>query len=210
MNGPDRFSAADVEVRETKPLYSGFFSMMLYRLRHRLFRGGWSGEMTREVFLRTPAVAVLLYDPDRDAVVLVEQFRVGALAAGREPWMIEVVAGIVEPGESPEQVARREALEEAGCTVREIVPIADFQPSPGGCSEVITLLCGRVDARGIGGIHGLPDEHEDIRVTVVPADEAIAGLDAGLYKNGIALVALGWLARNRADLRQRWSASPCR
>lgn len=199
------FGRDDVQVLERRQAYRGFFRVDVFRLRHRLFAGGWSGEMSRELFDRGHAAAVLLYDPGRDAVVLVEQFRVGALAADREPWLVEAVAGIVDPGETPEQVARRESVEEAGCTVSDLVLIGEFLPSPGGCSEVITLYCGRVDSAGAGGLHGLAEENEDIRVLVLPADEAVARADRNEIRNGVTLVALHWLARHRLSLRRRWA-----
>jgi ADP-ribose pyrophosphatase len=201
-------SDRDVEVLQKKTPYRGYFRIDSYRLRYRKFDGGWSGEIEREVFERGHAAAVLPYDPDRDAVVLIEQFRVGALAAGREPWMVEVVAGIIDEGETPEDVARREAVEEAGCRIGELVEIADFLASAGASSETIKLYCGRVDSSGAGGVFGLTEEHEDIRARVLPADEAIALLDRGAFVNAPVIIALHWLARHRDGLRRRWAALP--
>src|SRR5690606_34983427 len=124
-----------IDIREKITAFKGYFQVDRYRLRHRKFDGGWSEEMTREVFERGHAAAVLLYDPERDAVVLIEQFRPGAYAAGLEPWLIGGVAGITEPGETPEAVVRREAVEGAGCTVAALHPIGSFLASPGACSE---------------------------------------------------------------------------
>lgn len=201
---PDR----DVEVLQKKTVYRGYFRIDSYRLRHRTFDGGWSGEIEREIFERGHAAAVLPYDPDRDAVVLIEQFRAGALAAGREPWMTEVVAGIVDEGETPEDVARREAVEEAGCRIGELIGIADFLASAGASSETIRLYCGRVDSSGAGGVFGLAEEHEDIRARVMPADEAIALLDRGTFVNAPVIIALHWLARHRDGIRRRWAGLP--
>lgn len=194
----------DVDIIEKTTVYQGYFRIDRYRLRHRLHAGGWSGEMTREVFERGHAAALLPYDPALDSVVLIEQFRIGAYAAGRDPWLTEVVAGIIEPGESPEDVVRREAVEEAGCEVTELVRVCEFLVSPGGTSECITLFCGRVDASRAGGIHGEAEEHEDIRVTAVPFAEAKARLEAGRIDNATALIALQWLVINREALRARW------
>lgn len=194
----------EAEVLERAVAHRGFFQMHELTLRHTLFRGGWSQPFSREVFIRGAAAGILLYDPDRDSLVLVEQFRVGALAAGEPPWMLEIVAGIVDEGETAADVVVREAMEEAGCTATDVFPINRFLPSPGGCSEVISLFCGRVDSRGVGGVHGLESENEDIRVHVVPADQAIAWMDEGRIVNAIALVALGWFARHRDSLRRRW------
>lgn len=195
----------DVEVIDRSTVFQGYFRIDRYRLRHRKHDGGWTGEVVREIFERGHAVAVLLYDPDHDTVALIEQFRPGALAAGWQPWLIEIVAGIVEKGETPEQVARREALEEAGCVVGELIPVVRYLVSPGGTSETCEILCGRVDTTHMGGLHGLDSEHEDIRVVVVPATEAIAMVGDGRMVNAAGIIALQWLALNRDDLRRRWT-----
>ncbi len=196
----------DAEILDRSTLYSGFFEMALYTVRHRLFAGGTSPAFTREIFVRPPVAAVLLYDPGRDRVVQIEQFRAGKLASGRpNPWMIEIVAGIIEPGETPEEMARREAMEEAGCTILDLEPIVKFYPSPGGCSEFVHMFCGRVDSDGIGGIHGLDDEQEDIRVFVESSDTALTRLANGEIESSIAIIGLQWLALNRDRLRERWT-----
>ncbi len=198
------FSRADVEIIEQKTVFQGYFRIDRYRLRHKLFAGGWSGEVMREIFERGHAAAVLPYDPARDTVALVEQFRIGALSAGRDPWMIEVVAGIIDAGETPEDVVRREALEESGVTLTALAPMLTFLASPGGTSETCALYCGCADLSEAGGIHGLPEENEDIRVLVMPADEAIALLDQGKVENATAVIALQWLALHRDRLRRDW------
>src|SRR5689334_1721785 len=147
--------ADGVEIIDKSLRYKGFFEIVSYRFRHSLFAGGWSGEIQREVFERGQAVGVLPYDPAADAVVLIEQFRIGALVAGMAPWQTEIVAGIIEEGEAREDVARREAEEEAGAAVSELIPICRYLVSPGGASESVQLYCGRVDSRGLGGLHGL-------------------------------------------------------
>ncbi len=193
-----------VEIIQKRTPFRGYFQIDAYRLRHRTFDGGWTREFSREVFERGHAAAVLLYDPDRDAVVLVEQFRTGAHAAGLEPWLIETVAGIIEPGEEAAEVVRREALEEAGCGVGDLEPIGTFILSPGGSSETMVLFCGRVDSRGAGGVHGLDHEDEDIRVVVLPTDEALELLRAGRIVNATTALALQWLALNRERRRAAW------
>jgi ADP-ribose pyrophosphatase len=192
------------EILEKAERYRGYARVFQYRFRHRLFAGGWSEEIRREVFERGHAAAVLPYDPDADAVVLIEQFRIGACAAGFAPWQVEIVAGIVEKGEAPDEVARREAVEEAGATIGALIPICRYLVSPGVASESVALFCGRVDSRGLGGIHGLAEEHEDIRVEVVPWAIALAQLEAGLITNAVAIIALQWLALNRERVRQTW------
>jgi ADP-ribose pyrophosphatase len=188
--------------------YQGFFRIDRYRLRHQLFRGGWSRELTREVFERGHAAAVLPYDPRLDQVVMVEQFRIGALEAPGGPWLLEIVAGIIEPGETPEEVIRREAVEESGCIIQEIEPICEYLVSPGGTSERLSLFCGKVDAAGAGGLHGLAEEEEDIRVVVLPATDAIAYVQAGKIQAAAPIIALQWLQLHRESLRHRWGGLP--
>ena len=193
-----------VEVIEKTTPFKDYFQIDLYRLRHRKFDGGWTGEMTREIFECGHAAAVLLYDPDRDTVVLIEQFRPGAYAAGMEPWLIEIVAGIIEPGESAEDVARREAVEEAGCSVSDLHPIGCYLATPGGSSETMTLFCGRTDSCKAGGVHGLDHEHEDIRVLPLSRAEALDRLARGEVANLTAVAALQWLALNHTELMRIW------
>jgi ADP-ribose pyrophosphatase len=197
--------AENIEIIEKTVRYKGFFEMVRYRFRHRLFAGGWSGEIEREVFERGHAVAVLPYDPADDAVVLIEQFRIGALVAGFAPWQIEIVAGIIEENETPESVARREAREEAGALVGTLLPICRYLVSPGGASESVVVYCGRVDSRTLGGIHGLPEENEDIRVDVRPFAQAMDDLSTGRITNAVSIIALQWLALNRDRLRRDWT-----
>ncbi len=194
-----------IAISERRTVYRGYFRIDHFRLRHRLFAGGWSPELSREVFLRHDAVGILLYDPARDALVLIEQFRLAAHLAGFAAWQLEIVAGIIDKEEPPAAVARREAQEEAGLTViGEAVPIHRFLTSPGGSTETVDLFCGRVDASAAGGIHGLADESEDIRVVVKSSEEAMQLLNAGKIENGYTLLALHWFATNRETLRRQW------
>ncbi len=194
----------DVEIIARDQVYRGYLRVDSYRLRHRRHQGGWTGEMSRELVERGHAVAVLPYDPARDEVVLIEQFRIGALAAGRPPWQIEIVAGIIEDGEAPEDVARRECIEECGLRVEALVHVCDFLTSPGVMSETAAIYCGRTDTADAGGVHGLADEHEDIRAVVLGAETAFAWLDDGRILNGPAIIALQWLRRERERLRRDW------
>ena len=197
--------AGDVEVLDVAVVYDGRFRMLRYRLRHRLFGGGWSGELTRELFERGHAAAVLPYDPERDAVVLTEQFRIGALGDASGPWQTEAVAGVIDrDGDSAEETVRREATEEAGLELGRVAFVGDYLASPGGTSERVGVYVGEVDAVGAGGIHGLPDEGEDIRVEVVPFDEAMRRLEAGRILAAHTVIALLWLALHRDGLRARW------
>lgn len=199
---------ATVELLKQETAFTGYFKIVRYHLRHALFAGGWSGEVVREVFERGHAAAVLPYDPITDEVVLIEQFRVGAYAARSEnPWLLEVVAGIMEVGETPEQVAIREAHEEAGCVLSDLIPMYEFLVSPGGTSETTALFCGRVSTQGVGGIHGLAEENEDIKVHVVSFTEALNMLAAGKIRSAPPIIALQWLALHRDTVRAQWAVS---
>jgi ADP-ribose pyrophosphatase len=195
-----------VEIFGRETAYQGFFRIERFRLRHRLHAGGWTTPMEREIFERGRTVGLLLYDPAADAVALIEQFRLAPHLAGLPAWQIEIVAGIVSPEDgSLEDVARREAREEAGVAVEgALVPIHRYMPSPGGSTEMVDLFCARVDSSKAGGIHGLPDEHEDTKVLVLPYREALRRLKGGEITNSPTMLALYWLAANRARLRRVW------
>jgi ADP-ribose pyrophosphatase len=196
------FGADDVEVQREEILFDGFWTLKRLTLRHRRYAGGWSEPMTREVHCRGEAVGVLLYDPDMDAVGLVEQFRVGPWAKGdAHPWLLELVAGLREEGEDPEGVAVRETREEAGCEVRSLRHIASYYSSPGGCDEYFHLYCASVSLADVGLLHGEAHEHEDIRLHVVPVSHLPALIAAGRCNNAHSLLALQWFEAKRAELR---------
>jgi ADP-ribose pyrophosphatase len=167
-------------------------------------------ELVREVLERGHAVVVLPFDPMRDQVVLIEQFRIGALGVVADPWLVEPVAGIIEPGEPALEVARREALEEAGLELLDLVPACSYFASPGGSTETCQVFIGRVDAAKAGGIFGLAHEGEDIKVHVVPLDEALKWLGDGGVHAAPTIVALQWLALHRAELARRWGPDATR
>ncbi|MGG7054350.1 NUDIX domain-containing protein [Nitrosomonas sp. ANs5] len=192
------------EVLEKVICFQGFFRMERYRLRHRKFDGGWSRPITRELLERGHAAAVLPYDPERDRVVLIEQFRAGAMSAPGGPWLLEIVAGMIDTDEPAEQVVTRESVEEAGCCVSDLIPLYDYLVSPGGTTERIALFCGRVDTSGIGGIHGKAEEDEDIKVHVMALAQARALLNSGRIGSASAIIALQWLLLNQEIVRQRW------
>lgn len=194
--GP-HFSKEDVKILAKKPLYKGFFQCNQYTFKHRLFAGGWSGEIEREVFERGHAAAVLPYDVKNDTVVLIEQFRFGALETQQSPWLLEVVAGIIEPGEHSEEVVRREAIEEAGLTINSTRFILNCLLTPGGSTEHVDIYIGSVDSSEAGGLHGLADEGEDIRVHVVPRETAYQWVMEGKINNSATVIALMWLQINK-------------
>lgn len=200
------FTKNDVEIIARDTLYRGFFSLERYRFRHRLFNGAISDEVEREIFERGHAVVLLPYDPVRDEVVLIEQIRIAAYDTSPSPWLMELVAGMIEPGETHEDVARREAQEEAGLEVGQIRPIINYLASPGGTSERLFVMVGEVDAGCAHGIHGLAEEHEDIRVHVVSREQAYRWVEEGKIDNAASVIALQWLQLHHETLRKEWNA----
>ncbi|KAA3667782.1 MULTISPECIES: ADP-ribose diphosphatase [Pectobacterium] len=203
-SGPVTFTKDDVEIIARETLYDGFFSLERYRFRHRLFNGGMSGEVSREIFERGHAVVLLPYDPVRDEVVLIEQIRIAAYDTSASPWLFELVAGMIEPGESHEEVARREAEEEAGLRVGRCRPIINYLASPGGTSERLAVIVGEVDTRTAKGIHGLAEENEDIRVHVVSRKQSYQWVEEGIVDNAASVIALQWLALHHEELKREW------
>jgi ADP-ribose pyrophosphatase len=195
------------QILESEPVYNGFLKLNRYRLKHELYLGGESEALVRERLEGLRAASVLLYDPRLDQVVLVEQFRIGAVGKEPLPWLLETVGGFVPAHETDEAVARREALEEANCAIGRIEPICEFMVSPGISVDRIALFCGEVDSATAAGVHGLDHEGEDIRVVVMSADDAIGELYSGRANSTSILIALQWLAMNREGLRERWSDS---
>ncbi|EHZ2551417.1 ADP-ribose diphosphatase [Vibrio vulnificus] len=197
------FTPEDVEVLSKEPLFQGFFKMIKYRFRHKLFSGGWSNVIEREMFERGHAAAMLPYDPIRDEVVLIEQIRVGALEH-QHPWQLEIVAGMIDRDESADDVVRREAQEEAGLEVGQLVSVVSYYPSAGGCSEKLDVFIGEVDASKAHGIHGLDYEDEDIRVHVMTREQAYDLVKRGKIENGASIIALQWLELNHLQLKSQW------
>jgi ADP-ribose pyrophosphatase len=198
------FDKSDVEVLKKEVLFTGFFALNRYTIKHALFAGGTSAEIRREVFERGHAVGVLPYDPARDEVVLLEQFRFPAMETSASPWLVEVVAGIIEPGEDLEDVCHREAQEEAGVNLQKLTKINSYLASPGACTERIHLYIAKVDASEASGIHGLDSEAEDIRVFRLSLTDAKEWLRSGKIDNSTAIIALQWLLLNKTDLLASW------
>ncbi|GAB7219208.1 ADP-ribose diphosphatase [Vibrio comitans] len=199
------FHNDDVEILATDTLFKGFFSLVKVKFRHRLFAGGWSEEIERELFERGHAVAMLPYDPVSDQVVMVEQIRVGALGETR-PWQLEIVAGMLDKeGEDPIDVAKREAVEEAGLDVTHIEHISGYYPSAGGCSERLELFVGQITAPTSAGVFGLESEGEDIRVHILTREEAYEMVKNGTIENAASIITIQWLMLNHQQLRAQWA-----
>lgn len=207
MSDIQQFSQEDMEIVAEKTLYKGFFTLKQIQFKHKLFAGGESEIVTRELLIKGAASAVIAYDPKADSVVLVEQVRIGAAyhpEPMRSPWLLELIAGMVEKDEKPEEVALRESKEEAGITVKNLTHCLSVWDSPGGTVERLHLFVGKVDSSQAKGIHGLADENEDIRVHVVKREQAYRWMCEGKIDNGIAVIGLQWLQLNYAQLQKRW------
>ena len=194
--------ASDVQVHEQAKVYSGFLKLFKYTITHRLFKGGDSRPLVREAIVRPPSVGVILFDPVHHQVVLVEQFRMGPFLSNDDPWLLEVVAGISEPGETLEEVALREVEEETGYQITALIPLPDVYLSPGASNERLKLFCGLVDATDAGGIFGVADEGEDIRVHVLHFRDAYDMVEDGRIANAPAVIALQWLKLHHHELCQ--------
>lgn len=202
-----------VEIEESESTYDGYLQVTTWRLRHETWAGGMSPTVRREVVERGATAAVLPYDPARDEVLLIEQFRPGVFAtpslraAGdtASAWLMEIVAGVVDEGETPEAVARREAMEEANLAISDLAPVAGLWLTPGICTEFCHIYCGRADLAGAGGVFGHDEEDEDIRSAVYSMEALTGMLAAGRLQNAITVVAVQWLLLNRERLRATWT-----
>jgi len=193
-----------VEVLGQEWLSQGFMKLAKFTVRHERFDGGMIGPMTREIVVRTSAVAVLPYDPVRDKILLIKQFRLAAHLAGFPAWQRELIAGIADRDEGLEDLARREAIEEANCTLTDLVEMFRYLPSPGMTNEVLIFYCGRMDSSHVVGTHGLAEEHEDIRSTLFDVAQVPELLASGSTGNGPLITALQWMLLNRDRMKQLW------
>lgn len=193
----------DIAIAARREPYAAFFSLEEYDLSFRRFDGGMSGVVNRAVFITGDAVTVLPYDPRRDRVLLIEQFRVGAMVRGDpQPWQLEAIAGRIDPGETPETAARREAVEEAGVTLDALHHVAGYYPSVGAKTEYLFSYLAIADLPdGSAGTFGLAEEAEDIRGHLVGFDRLMGLVDSGEIDNAPVMLTALWLARNRDRLR---------
>ncbi|WP_111976448.1 ADP-ribose diphosphatase [Algibacillus agarilyticus] len=198
------FTEDDVVIEQKERLYDGFFNINKVTFKHKLFAGGWSGSVERELFERGDAVVVLPYDVERDQIVLLEQIRIGCIANSQQPWMLELVGGMIEPGEEVEAVAHRETEEESGLSLKNLTPMVNYLSSAGGTSERIFTYVGQVDASKAGHICGLDYEDEDIKVHVVSREQALHYMNTGQIENAATIISLQWLELNLAKIREAW------
>ena len=199
------FDKNDVFNLTKRILYKGFFSLFEYRFQYRKFDGSISEIVTREILERGQAVVLLAYDVKRDEVVLIEQIRIAAIETQDSPWILELIAGMMDhENESFEEVARREAMEEAGVVIGRCKPIISYLASPGGLTEQLHILVGEVDSSTAEGIHGLDEESEDIKVHVVSRTQAYQWVKDGVINNAASIIALQWLELNYQLLKEEW------
>ncbi|KMW57097.1 Tellurite resistance protein TrgB [Candidatus Rhodobacter oscarellae] len=203
MNMRHGFTAEDVETDAARKPYLDFFMLEEQDLRFRKFNGGVSATVQRAAFVSGDAVTVLPYDPVRDRVLVIEQFRFGPLLRGdRWPWSLEPIAGRIDPGESPADTAAREAQEEAGLAISRLESVANYYPSPGAVSEYLFSYVGIADlpdeAARIGGLEA---EAEDIRGVILPFDGLMELLQSGEAQNGPLVLTALWLQAHRGRLR---------
>jgi len=188
------------QIENREIAYQGFYQIDSIRFQHDLHNGGSTGTVERELFVRGNVVGVVPYDPATDSVVLLEQFRIGAMHQTPDPWLLEIVAGMIDTDDTPEEVAIREAREEAGLDLTDVQLVSHYLASPGSSNEEVFVYYAEADLTNIGGFHGLAAEDEDIRVLVVPAIEAFALMDKGVIKNALSIIGLQWLKLKRAGL----------
>ena len=193
----ESYTKEDAKVLKKENLYKGFFQYNQYSIRHKLFSGEWSDLIQREIFERGKAAALLAYDVQEDAVILVEQFRIGAMNNEQSPWLFELIAGIIEEGEDAQEVVKREAFEEAGLVIEKCQFMMSYLVSPGGTTETLDLFVANVDSTNVEGVFGLAEESEDIRVHVVPRAEAYEWVKTGKINNAATIIGLQWLELNR-------------
>ena len=188
-----QFSKDDVQIESKDSLYKGFLSVNQYTLKHKLFAGGWGPSITRELMERGDAVVVIPYDPITQELVVLEQFRMGAMKNEYGPWLLEFVAGMFDGDETPEQVAHRELFEETGLRAKQLVKALSYYSSPGGTDERLTIYIAEVDASQAAELAGVESEHEDIRVHVKPFESVIEWLEQGRINNAASVIGLQWL-----------------
>ena len=195
------YSASDVTIESREFLFRGFIQVEKVSFRHRLFnQPDYSPVIQRELIHRPEAAGVLLYNDQQQRFALIEQFRVGALNDSESAWQLEVIAGVLDGDEAPEDCIRRESLEESGCEVQQLQHLFSFYPSAGACSEFFHLYAAEVELPKMGGIFGMPDEGENIQLHLFDYSELDTLLRNGRLRNAPVIMALQWLVQH---LQQR-------
>lgn len=200
------FQQSDIQIKHDEIAYDGFFKLRNLQLSHQRFDGSVSKVFERELCVRGDAVGILLYDPKLAKFAMVEQIRIGAIGREQSPWLLELVAGMLDKaGENKEQLARRETIEEAGLDIAEIEPMLEYFCSPGGSTEFFSLFCGHVNLADVQPDNfGVDDENEDIRLHILSVDEALGLLASGVINNAMTIIGLQWFQLNRDMLDKAW------
>jgi|TARA_B100000212_G_C27367923_1_gene531159 ADP-ribose pyrophosphatase len=180
------------KIIDKKNLYDGFFKMNEVTLKYRKYDGNWSNNIKRELFGGAQVAAVLPYDPVSKEIILIQQFRPGTISKDIDHYLDEIVAGIIDEGESPEIAAKRECLEETGCEVKKLIPIQGYFPAPGSSESFYHLFLGEVKSFKGSKIQGLENENEDIFVKCFKINEVRKKMEDGKILNGLTLIALQW------------------
>ena len=184
------------KILDRKKIHDGFFKMNEVTLKCKKYDGNWSNEIKREIFGGAKVSAILPYDPKNRKIVLIQQFRAGTIFKDSENYLDEIVAGIIDPGETPEDTAKRECLEETGCEVSNLRSIQGYFPAPGSSESFYNLFLGEVIAPDKEIIRGLKIENEDILVKSYSFDEVRTKMKKKEILNGITLIALQWFFLN--------------
>lgn len=193
-----------VEIFKREQLYQGFLSLERLELKFQRFDGAWSEMITREIAKTNDFAGILLYDPLLNQLIFIEQFRCAMMRDDLHPWAIEIVAGILDSGQTPAQVAEREAEEEAGLKLQAIEPICNYWVNIGSSPAIAHLFIGKVDASLAGGVFGLACEHEDIKSHVIDYQQACDWLATGKLNNSPSIIAMQWLQLNKQHIDERW------
>ena len=184
------------EIINKKNIHNGFFKMNEYILKYKKYDGSWSKEVKREIFGGAMVSAVLPYDPVKREIVLIQQFRAGTIAKEFNNYLYEIVAGIIESGETAEDTAKRECLEETGCKIKKITPIQGYFPAPGSSESFYHLFLGEIDTFEGERVMGLESENEDILVRSYKLSDVKEMMEKGEILNGLTLIALQWFFLN--------------
>lgn len=203
-NADQHLSREDIKIHDQRIAYQGYAKVHEVTFSHPTFGGDKTLTVTREIFESENAVVIVPFDPARNEICLIEQLRMGPLMAGDHPWVIEAIAGRIDKGTTAEEIAIKEAQEEAGCQVSDLIDMGTYFQSPGIFAEQITYFLARADLSNIGGTHGLESENEDIRPLTLDLSHAFDALDAGDFVSAPTALALLLMRSRLNELSTMW------
>ncbi|MFW2094658.1 MULTISPECIES: NUDIX domain-containing protein [unclassified Acinetobacter] len=191
------YTPNDVEIQSREYAFKGFVQVEKVSLRHRLFnQTEYTTTIQRELIRRKEAAGVLIYNDQQQKFALIEQFRVGAIDDDVSPWQLEIIAGVLDGDESPESCIRRESVEESGCELNQIRHLFSFYPSAGACDEIFHLYVAQAALPAEGGVFGMPDESENIKLHIIDYSDLCILLQSNRLKNAPVIMALQWLQQH--------------